>query len=812
MQSVLNKTISQLFFLSVTFFFIPALIMFSSFSASAFFSPRVNPHANCALPLYLAALQSSSREVPRKVQLQNRHREITGKLKGITTEINVLKRKIDEAIDNLAKSIGDYKDDTSGHVTGQIYEYMREGLDKKNAQSNHCGDDSASHYSNPEVDSYFASSFEAFRPPFSFAFLQVIAKESFSYLVPEAEAKATPVANEECKAAGIGNCEKKEKVCCKLAEDSFQCVKHCGGGSSPVTPIPPVDRKPTSGPCDDKTGLAKEGCLCKQITGNKWEDNKCYTPFQWNQKQQKERQRQEREAAAKAKAAAEAKRKRQGQVEKERFGREQKRLDNERQEREAAAKLERKRNKKPSGGDHSQENQRSRSPSGKNDIITCQAITHECCKPINYSTQACCGLLDGNLVSGKCEVGKRDEQSKQDNQAKESDEDECDHWKRWGNCTSKYEKGKVTEKLCTKPQSCTIDTGIRLNKKSKCTDALKELKKLIAVLKQYENAEKVLTEEQGGITNTLILGDASTKTSTEAKHCAICQRIKAIKEIVDPAPSGWEIFGDVAKTLGVAGLGLWGINEGNKLRDSQGLGAKPELALGLTFPFLMKGLHGAGPFGSSSSALACSPTMATANSSVFSNHFMMQRMRQERQMQQMQQMQLMRAYYASMPNMNMMNMGNIGFTPSGNVNMNISGMDNMSFMAGFMTSSSNIGFLQSGNGNGHMQCMAMMPGCMGIGNNNSMVGMRAFIQRQEAVLAYRKAQMNNYMQTEHARAGIKAEIARLQMQYINLLHGGGSTSFNSNITMGGGGNSRSNIDIGGGGNERDSERTMIRGL
>ena len=320
---------------------------------------------------------------------------------------------------------------------------------------------------------------------------------------------------------------------------------------------------------------------------------------------------------------------------------------------------------------------------------------------------------------------------------------------------------------------------------------------------------------------------------------------------------------------------LWVITESRR-QISSGIGRVLPLslgyALGLAYPFIMKGLYGGGLFGSSSS-LACSPTFAGMQGSVFGNPFLAQQMQQH----YMQQMFLMQAYYSSMPGMmggvaggmipggmmggviggmipgGMMGgviggmipggmMGGViggmipggmmgGMMPGGMMGGMMPGMMGGMMMPGGMMPGGMMGGMMPGMMGGMMMPGGMMPGGMMGGMMPGMMGgmmpgmmggggMQAYIQYQQAMMAYQQAMMNNYMQRQQAASGLYSEIVRLQMQIQQILYGGGS-----------GGNYQplpshcslfviplppecnpGHVDTGGGGDDNDDNDEGVRGI
>ena len=235
-----------------------------------------------------------------------------------------------------------------------------------------------------------------------------------------------------------------------------------------------------------------------------------------------------------------------------------------------------------------------------------------------------------------------------------AESDDCKAWKRWGKCAD--DDGEVTEDICgrgrrrgaeikqcikTRPGSRGIPLQINKNaesgrdgvSKDKCEEALAYLKTAMEERKKLEEKYDKLAKEIEGIDRKM-----AELMDTEGEYCDDCmeRRLTKLKEIIDPAPKWYETLGNVLGTVGAAALGYYGVKEANKLRDMQGFSAQPQYALGLAYPFIMKGLYGGGLFGKTNS-LACSPT-AWGNGGMFGNPFLQQQMMNAQRQHYMQQM------------------------------------------------------------------------------------------------------------------------------------------------------------------------------
>ena len=85
---------------------------------------------------------------------------------------------------------------------------------------------------------------------------------------------------------------------------------------------------------------------------------------------------------------------------------------------------------------------------------------------------------------------------------------------------------------------------------------------------------------------------------------------------------------------------------------------------------------------------------------------------------------------------------------------------------------------------------------------------QAQLQYQQARLAYMQSQMNNYMQRTQAASHLMSEIQRLQMQYYQVMSGAGGGGVTTFTTGGGGGNT---VQSGGGGNTNNEGEITLGG-
>ena len=119
-------------------------------------------------------------------------------------------------------------------------------------------------------------------------------------------------------------------------------------------------------------------------------------------------------------------------------------------------------------------------------------------------------------------------------------------------------KEEIKEKLCSKPKNCggAKELSQGRGRASKCKEALGVLTELIKDRREkQERRERIIAEIKGideGLLDLAISGDE------EAEWCDDCveRRLKRIKEIVDPAPSGWETLGKCCWHLGCGRFGL----------------------------------------------------------------------------------------------------------------------------------------------------------------------------------------------------------------------------------------------------------------
>ena len=273
-----KKAIFKNLYLSIFCF---VFSLFFSFSTPAFFSPHAQ--ANCALPLYLSALQGGRGQVSRSAQLAAKKKNIIEpELKRIQEEIDAKNEGIDEALDAIAKRIGDYDDDDGrGYIADQIKEYIENGWKRSDAHETHCGDDDSSYYPGHAPSSFFAY-FEAFKPPsdeipvFNLAFLQALTKKSFHTLVPVAVADDA-LADANCKAADPNSKHSGSQFACVCTHDNTKgfdlglsnsiTLDH-RRGTCPNEPPRAPSAEPEPPDCGDRADLANQTtnpgkCICK---------------------------------------------------------------------------------------------------------------------------------------------------------------------------------------------------------------------------------------------------------------------------------------------------------------------------------------------------------------------------------------------------------------------------------------------------------------------------------------------------------------------------------------------------------------------
>ena len=416
---------------------------------------------------------------------------------------------------------------------------------------------------------------------------------------------------------------------------------------------------------------------------------------------------------------------------------------------------------------------------------------------------------------------------------------------------SRHYSGKITQcRIDNSLPVFTVNQNVPNNKKrsegvnkENCKKALKAIKTAVAEKKKLEEKKEKLLADLGKI-------EEDIDKQTEGEYCddeCMERKLTKLKEIIDPAPKWYETVGNVLGTVGAAALGYYGIKEANKLRDMQGYSAQPQYALNLAYPFIMKGLYGGGLFGKSNS-LACSPTAFGGGGHAFGNPFMQQQMMYAQQQHYMQQMYLQQSMFSGgMPggfpmagggfNMGMPGMGGGfnfggGFNPfggfpmaGGGFNMGMPGMGGgFNFGGGFNPFG---GFPMAGGGFNFGGGFNPFGGMAGGGFNMGMpwggggfnMGMpgggmvgggyaQAQLQYQQARMAYMQSQMNNYMQRTQAASHLMSEIQRLQMQYYQVMSGAGGGGVTTFTTGGGGGTT---VQSGGGGNTNNEGEITLGG-
>ena len=295
--------------------------------------------------------------------------------------------------------------------------------------------------------------------------------------------------------------------------------------------------------------------------------------------------------------------------------------------------------------------------------------------------------------------------------------------------------------------------------------------------------------------------DTFAEQLTEAQPDCINCRVKAVKELFKPSP--WQLIGRALSAAAGVGLGVYAIRDSNRIRDRQGFAAQPGLGLNLAYPFIMDGLYGGGLFGS----LGCSPTMASHYGSVFNQ-------------------------WGNFGFPGFGNFGNFGFPSFGNFpgnmfglqgnfpgmgNFGFPGLGNMFGLQGNLPGMGNFGFPGFGNmfglqgnfpgmGNFGFPGMGNL-GFPGMGNFGFQGGgfgqMQAMMDYQKAMMSFRQAQMNNWMQKQQSVQSLMSEMYRLQMQIQEIMYGG-SGGFGSGFDSGFGGGGSEGGGSDGSGNERDS--------
>ena len=833
--------------------------LFLSFSAAGFVSPGINPH--CALPLYMAALQSgmlqgqargSSVDAQRE-KLRTKMAWYAEQRDGYEKAIKKLRKPIDQA----KKALSDHFGPGGDHVVDQIVDHIEREQSQEDGDENRCDDDERRAmditYYFGDKSFYFAKLSSVVPPPFSFSLLHKIAQTSLSQIIPAANASGggsgASVVASDCNTSG--SCPSNHQCCprgqcasstsnCRTCSSNDHCGQKgyvCLNGTCSVSDDDDDDDDETkrgdgAGDGDgSSTGGGAQSKRCGTATCSNADmvccsanPNQCY-PSGTNCNQLDGGQSKRCGTATCSNADMVCCSANPNQC-------------------------------YPSGTNCNQldggQSKRCGTATCSNaDMVCCSANPNQC-----YPSGTNCNQLDGGQ-SKRCGTATCSNAdmvccSANPNQCYPSgtncnqldngnDGDEatsCDHWKRWRKCAE--DDGDIDkEKLCGAPKNCHHSNEVipleRKNSKNECIDPLNELEKLIKKKKEFQAEMKEMENAMGIAYGTLkqlnraeIEGTASTTEATDCGPECRLRRMRELKEIIDPAPSSGQVLGNVIGTLGAAALGYYGIREANKLRDAQGLGAQPGYALGLVYPFIMKGLHGGGLFAGNSSSLACGPTMNTMGGNVFQQAFLAQQMQYQQRVHYMQQMQLMQAYYSSMPGGMMPGMGGMmpgmggmmpgmgGMFPNigAGINLGIPGMGGMMpGMGGMMPGMGgmfpnigagiNIGIPGMG---GMMPGMGgMMPGMggmMGAGN------MQAYIQYQQAMMAYQQTQMTNYMQRMQAVGELRSQIAQLNMQMYNIMYGG---NMGGAVNVGAGGSTTGGTNVGGGGNTTTGGGTTTGG-
>ena len=821
--SVLSPTCFLSFMKKIVLF----LFLFSSVSAMAFFSS--NTQNNCALPLYMMALQSGmlDQQTQTGSSVASQKEAIRKKMTWYAEEAGRYKKAIgdlDDEIDENERRLSNDFGEGGDHVVDQIIDHITGEQSQEYGDENLCSDEEREKmnvYYREDKSSYFAKLSSILDPPpFSFALLHKIAQASLSQMIPSAVAK---VVGESCVEGGDDvpyvqngqNCTCKasngQVVDCKDPESAAAAQTAADADAAAAKTAADAAAAQTAADADAAQTAADADAAAAQTAADA-DAAAAKTAAD--------------AAAAAAQTAADA----------------------------AAAAAQTAADAAAAAAQTAADADAAAAQTAA-DAAAAAAQTAADADAAAAKTAADAAAAAAAKTAADADAAAAQTAADADAVAGKVDDKAtlCDHWRRWRECAE--DDGEIKKKkLCGSPGDCRyrggtlplVDVLKRSGKRDKCINSLDELAELIKKKKKHKADMKEMKDASGIAHDTLrqlnraeAEGTASTTEATDCGPECRLRKLRELKEIVDPAPSGWDIFGNVVGTLGAAALGYAGVHQANKLRDAQGLGAQPGHALALAYPFIMKGLHGGGLFGGNSSSLACSPTAnTTAGNNVFGNPFLAQQIQQQQQMHYMQQQQLMQAYYSSMPNMfnNVGNGINLGI-PGGNnmfpqfpnigagINMGIPGMGNQFGNNMFPNIGAGINLGIPGMGNNmfpnigaginlgfNQQPAACMfnptPACMmsGMGNmNNGMLGNNggaAQLQYRQAMLMAHQTQMNNYMQREQAAADLMAEIARLEMQVWNIRNGGNMAGAGVNVNLGG--SQSYNNNIGGGGNNTNT--------
>ncbi len=644
-----------------------------SFSSPAFFSSQVQ--AQCALPLYLQALQGGGhRQVSRTAQLTAKKRNIIKpELERIQKEIEEKQEVIDQALDAIAKRIGDYdeEDDARGYIADQIKEYIENDWKRADAKETYCGDDDYAYY--PDSTS----------PNFRLAFLQRITEKSFYTLVPLAEAtsaapggtpggrttasescgpNANKIADNECLCLYGPNTRRKynysqaRRICLTQTAAEDAAKKKAAEDAAKKKAAEDAAKKKAA---EDAAKKKAAEDAAKKKAAEDAAKKKAAEDAAKKKAAEDAAKKKAAEDAAKKKAAEDAAKKKAAEDAAKKKAAEdaaKKKAAEDAAKKKAAEDAAKKKAaedaaKKKAAEDAAKKKAAEDAAKKKAAEDAAKKKAEETRKREEALRKREAAVKEKEEAAAAIEEARKVEEEAAARRAAEEDE-ECTAWKQWGKCSGKHKKGDVLEKICFKPKTnsshCSLTSSNTLNYsrkgKRECSQALSDLKKLIKEIKDLEKEQKTLLAEATDIDETL----RAIRTGTEADHCTDCdlKRLEKLRNIIDPPPSGWETLGNVVGTVGAAALGYYGIKEANKLRDRQGFAAQPGYALGLAMPFIAKSLYGGGLFGSSSS-LACSPTLHSGGGNVFGNPFLLQQLMQSQQQQYMQQMYLWQMFQSS---------------------------------------------------------------------------------------------------------------------------------------------------------------------
>ncbi len=707
------------------------------FSSFAYTQSIGHPGAiNCALPLYLEALRSSGGSRYSDSAMRRKEKRLKASIKAVKKMISKLDDKIDTARDSILARIGGEED--GENVLDQVIEYMsgseehEEGWKRKEADENYCSQKLSQ-----------LNSFESF----NLALLELWA-EPLQMMIPQAHAKEKGSQQDnkkDCEAVSGFHWDETTCVSCAKVDnlnsdcslkDDAEALKKAAAAAALKKTAEVARKKAVAAAALRKAAAAfKKAATLKKDAALK--------------------------KSATLKKAAEVARKKAAEV--------------ARKKAVAAAALKKDAARKKAVAAAALKKDAARKKAAE--------VARKKAAEVARKKAVAAAALKKDAARKKAVAAAADEETS-----------DCKTWKKWRGCAAVNKRGKISKDFCNNPNKCFFKSngrhqnGTQLTQvakyKNECKKGFEELQKQLNERKELQAQVERLREKFSDIQKERrdrFLASLDGDSSTEAgATCFECQknRIRELKEIIDPSPTGWEILGKTLQVAGGAAIGYYGIKGANKLRDRQGFEASTTPYLGLAYPFIADGLYGNGLFGRSSSALACSPTHSSLSANGIFN-------RPSWLLQQQFANNNLNPFGVQGLNTGLNPFGiqglNTGFNTGFNTGLNnpfgIQGLN-----TGFNTGLNNpfgIQGLNTGFNTGLNSPFGINPG---INSGNFAFGQQQIQQQQAALLRFRQAQIANWQFKQQAISTLMAEIQRLNLQIQQIAHGGGTNSFNGFLT------------------------------